>query len=277
METPRAPAIHKVTAVDVNQFIARRKRDGIANRTVNMCLNLLRVMFKHALMHNYATHNPMVEIKNLHEPFHDRPVLSMTDFNRLLNEAAKVDDPEFVVTWLKVRAYTGMRPSECVYLEWRDFDFARGQVIVRPKNGNPLKDGEFRAIPIHAALRPALVEWKRKWDEVMAKIGKPHDWVFYHPTHPEQRALGYRRSFERACKNAGLPDTTSYHLRHLFLSECVMAGCDLMAITMWAGHGSVRMLEKVYAHLAPRYHADQMAKVGFGGVGQVVPPAANAP
>jgi hypothetical protein len=37
-----------------------------------------------------------------------------------------------------------------------------------------------------------------------------------------------------------------------------------MAVTKWAGHGSVRMIEKVYGHLSPEYHADQMAKIDFG-------------
>lgn len=34
-------------------------------------------------------------------------------------------------------------------------------------------------------------------------------------------------------------------------------------IARWAGHGSVRMIEKVYGHLRHDYHAAQIAKIGF--------------
>lgn len=257
-------SIDKVTAPDINWFIRKRKGGGISNRTVNMTLNFLRVMFKHAIQNNYTAHNPMTQIKNLPEPFRDRPILSMDDFRRLLDEAAKLPDAEQLVVWLKVRAYSGTRPSECVYLEWRDIDFTRNQIIVRPKNGNPLKDGEFRAIPIHPELKPVLIAWRQRWEEIQGAIGTPHDWVFFYPADPTQRALGFRRSFMRACKNAGIPNTRSYDFRHFFISEAVMAGCELMAVAKWAGHGSVRMIEKVYGHLSPDYHVAQMAKIQFG-------------
>lgn len=42
-----------------------------------------------------------------------------------------------------------------------------------------------------------------------------------------------------------------------------MAGCEILVVCKWAGHGSVRMIEKVYGHLSPQYHADQIAKIQF--------------
>jgi integrase len=256
--------VHKITAADINWFIRQRKGEGISNRTVNMALNFLRVMFKHALMSNCVTFNPMTQVKNLPEPLKDRPILSMDDFNRLLLEAGKLDDPQQLLVWLKLRAYSGLRPSEAVYLEWPDINWERNLIIVRPKDGNRVKDGEFRAVPIHPELKPALLAWKSRWEEVQLAHGMPHKWVFFYPADPTQRALGFRRSFVRACKNAGIPNTRSYDFRHFFISEAVMAGCELMAIAKWAGHGSVSMIEKVYGHLRPEYHAAQIAKIGFG-------------
>ncbi len=142
-------------------------------------------------------------------------------------------------------------------------------VLVRPKVGpkavekNQVKDGQFRAIPIHPDLKPALMKWREIWESKQAQAGRTHDWIFFHPVFPDKRALGFRRSFEEACKNAGLPNMRSYDLRHFFISEAVMAGCELMIIARWAGHGSVRMIERVYGHLRPDYHAAQIAKIGF--------------
>lgn len=266
--------VHRITIADINAFIDQRKREDIANRTVNMCLNLLRVMFKRAIQYHYATHNPLDEVKNLKEVLHDRPILSMTEFRRLLDESAKLEgeqqDAEQLGIWLRVRGFTGVRPSEAVFLEWRDINWERNLIIVRPKSGpkacdkNQLKDGEFRAIPIHQDLKLALIRWKESWERIQTEHGHKHDWIFFHPKFPEQRALGFRRSFEAACKNAGLQGVRSYDFRHFFISEAVMAGCELMVIAKWAGHGSVRMIEKVYGHLSPKYHADQIAKIQFG-------------
>jgi integrase len=119
-------------------------------------------------------------------------------------------------------------------------------------------------IPIHQDLKLALIRWKESWERIQADHGNKHDGVFFHPKFPEQRALGFCRSFEAACKNAGLQGVRSYDFRHFFISEAVMAGCELMVIAKWAGHGSVRMIEKVYGRLSPKYHADQIAKIQFG-------------
>jgi integrase len=266
--------VHRITVADINRFIERRHGIGNANRTINMCLNLMRVVFKRALQYHYAAYNPMDEVKNLKEVLVDRPILSMSDFRRLLEEASKLDDTnqdaEQLVVWLKVRGFTGVRPSEAVFLEWRDIDWARNLVIVRPKVGpkavekNQVKDGRFRAIPIHPELKPALIKWREIWESKQAQAGRTHDWIFFHPVFPDKRALGFRRSFEEACKKAGLEGMRSYDLRHFFISEAVMAGCELMVIARWVGHGSVSMIEKVYGHLRPEYHAAQIAKIGFG-------------
>lgn len=265
--------VHRITIADINQYIDKRKREGISNRTVNMSLNLMRVMFKRALQYHYATHNPLDEVKNLREVVHDRPILSMTEFRRLLDEASKLDsvlqDSEQLVVWLKVRGFCGVRPSEAVFLQWRDINWERNLIIIRPKIGpkasdtNVLKDGEFRVIPMHDELRTALTQWRKTWERIQAKHGRKHDWIFFHPLYPDQRALGFRRSFEAACKKAGIPNTRSYDFRHFFVSEAVMAGCELLVIAKWTGHGSVRMIEKVYGHLSPKYHAEQIAKIRF--------------
>ena len=278
-------AMHRISVADINAFIEKRHRVGNSNRTINMCLNLMRVVFKRALQYNYATHNPLDDVKNLKEVLVDRPILSMEQFRRLLEEASKLDDTnqdaDQLGVWLRVRGFTGVRPSEAVFLEWRDIDWERNLVIVRPKIGpkavekNQVKDGQFRAIPIHPELKPALIKWREIWESKQAQVGRTHDWIFFHPVFPDKRALGFRRSFEEACKKAGLEGMRSYDLRHFFISEAVMAGCELMVIAKWAGHGSVRMIEKVYGHLRPDYHAAQIAKIGFAA--KITPSVQGAP
>jgi integrase len=82
------------------------------------------------------------------------------------------------------------------------------------KNGGPLKTGKFRVVEIHPALKTLLLEWRKQWEQHMAPIGTPHQWVIYYPDHPEQRSDGFKRSFERGRAAAGIPNFRSYDLRH---------------------------------------------------------------
>ena len=97
----------------------------------------------------------------------------------------------------------------------------------------------------------------------MAPIGTPHQWVFYYPDHPEQRAESFKRSFERARAAAGIPQFRSYDLRHYFISKAIMAGVDTFTIAKWAGHSSTQMIDQVYEHLTPEFRAGQMARIKF--------------
>lgn len=261
--------VHMLNVADISWFIKQRQKEGLLNRAINLDLNLIRVIMAHAMKYHYATFDPMSEIKNLKEVQKKRPTISADDFNRLIQEAKKLPNSLHLVTWLMVRGYTAVRPTEAVFLEWQDIDWKLRQIVIMPKEGpkeadrNDLKDGEYRYIPIHDDLYAALVEWRKEWERLQEEHGFKHDWVFIHPTNPHERARGFRRSFERACKNAGVP-SRSYQFRSFMLSQAVMSGCDLMAVSAWAGHSGVRVLEKHYLHLVPKYQAGEMAKIKFG-------------
>jgi len=85
----------------------------------------------------------------------------------------------------------------------------------------------------------------------------------FHPDHPEQRAEGFKRSFERARAAAGILQFRSYDLRHCFISKAIMSGVDTFTIAKWAGHSSTQMSDQVYGHLTPEFRAGQMARIKF--------------
>lgn len=168
-----------------------------------------------------------------------------------------------LVFWVKLRAITGLRPTESLFLEWQDVDLVNDQIFVRSKPGSPLKGGKFRVVEIHTSLKPLIVEWRQHWEQRMAPIGTPHQWVFYHPRYPEQRAISFKKSFENARDAAGVPDFRPYDLRHYFISKAIMSGVDIFTISKWAGHASTRMIEQVYGHLTPEFRAKQMGRINF--------------
>lgn len=74
-----------------------------------------------------------------------------------------------------------------------------------------------------------------------------------------ERADCFRRAFDKARQDAGLPQMTSHTLRHYFISQCVMSGIELFTIAKWVGHANTRMIEETYGHLNPEYRRGQMA------------------
>jgi integrase len=202
--------IDELQPSDILAFRTKRKQDGLSNRGVNIELTLVRQIFRFAATKGYTTANPTVGVKNLRETVKDHPLIPAEKLEQFIVEAGKTRTGFQLVCWIKLRALTGLRPSESLFLEWQDIDLVRNQMFVRSKDGSPLKGGKFRVVEIHPALKSMLVEWREHWEQKMAPVGTPHQWVFYHPSHPERRAVGFKRSFENARAAAGIPHFRPY-------------------------------------------------------------------
>ena len=76
-------------------------------------------------------------------------------------------------------------------------------------------------------------------------------YVFYDPVSgkPYQDV---KRSFNTACKRAGIRDFHFHDLRHTFASHLIMAGIDITTVKELLGHKTLTMTLS-YAHLAPSH------------------------
>jgi len=255
--------IDKIQPADIHAFIRKRKADDIGNRTVNIELNLMRNVFFYALQHQQILYSPMQTIKNLKEVVKDRECLSKDEFIRLTEATRKLPNSIQLLTWISTSAYTGLRPSEVIYLEWKDIYFDQDKIYVRPKNGNPLKTGKFRVVPLNPELKPILLTWKTEWDNIKGQSGHNHDWVFIYPADPTKRSQGFRKSFTHACRDAKVVPKSRYEFRHFFISQSIMQGIDLLTIATWVGHSSPQMIYKHYGHLSPSWQGEQMNRLSL--------------
>ena len=260
--------LSSITAADIHAYIAQRKGDGLANRSVNLELNTLRCIFRFALECQYVRENPVKEIKSLREPRHDHWIPTPEELARFAQEASTTPSGKVLTAWIWFMAYTGARPREALFVEWCDVDFERQQIVIKPKDGNPLKNGKARYVELHEELKTLLLAWREEWmrtfeDRARRHPGEttpPHDWVFYNPCDQLKRADSFSKGFKKARTSSMLPKMTPYTLRHFFVSYCVMNGIDFLTISRWVGHGSTHMIEQVYGHLTPEYRARQMGK-----------------
>lgn len=133
---------------------------------------------------------------------------------------------------------TGMRKSEILHLKWEEnIDLKHGFILLELT-----KNGERREVPINATVRETLVGLTRRLDVPYAfydpRTGKPYQDI--------------KRSFQGACRRAGIKDFHFHDCRHAFASRLVMAGVDLTTVKELLGHKTLNMTLR-YAHLAPTH------------------------
>ena len=118
-------------------------------------------------------------------------------------------------------------------------------------------------MPINDEARELLVKRLRRRDEICPESS----FVFFHETGRAgakigDRVLDLKKSFKRACSQAGISDFRIHDLRHTFASWLVMDGVPLYDVSKLLRHSNIRMTEK-YAHLAADHLQKAIANRGF--------------
>lgn len=255
--------ISRIAVGRIEDFRDCRLRAGKKPRTINLELVLLRCLFKFAMERGLAQVNPAKAVKDMKVPRTEKIIPTDEELRRLVEAAENTPSGRQMVVWVWVAALTGLRPSEQSFLEWGDIDFKKGTIAVLPKPGNPLKTGRWRPVEIHPMLTKVLGQWRIEWDQFFAEKKRTgeHSWVFFNPRKPGQRCDTFRKSFEDACKKAGLKGVTMYSMRHYFISKAIMSGVNRLTVAKWVGHASTMMIDQVYAHLSPEFRRGEMEKI----------------
>ena len=153
-------------------------------------------------------------------------------------------------------AFTGCRLSEANALEWRDIDFAAGEIVVRGDAETGTKNWELRRVPLIPDARGLFERMRseRARESLDAKVF---------------RVAECQKSLDRACKKVGADRITHHGLRHLFATRCIESAVDIPTVSRWLGHKDGGALAiKTYGHLRREHSNAQAAKVSFA---QVVP------
>lgn len=145
----------------------------------------------------------------------------------------------FVILGLK----TGSRSAVLFNLQWEQIDLERGVMDRRP--AGEVEVSNKRAPPVR--LGRSVVRLLRRWK---AKDGK-----IKHVVHYEGKPIQkLRRSWDAACKAAGLEDVSPHTLRHTRATWLMQEGIDPWEA---AGHlgMSMKVLETTYGKHSPDFQS----------------------
>lgn len=155
---------------------------------------------------------------------------------------------------LHVYYATGARTHELIDARVGDFQpTARTLVLGRHKRSKTLREPTPRTIMLNADAH-AILARRCEGRESNAVIfpnrnGKPYTSVLL----DDRFATVRRRAKVR-------DEITLYSFRHLWISEMLMAGVDVLLVAKMAGT-SVKMIETVYGHFRTQSYADAQAKL----------------
>jgi integrase len=142
---------------------------------------------------------------------------------------------------------TGMRKEELLSLKWEQI--RNGYIYL---SSAMTKGGKSRQIPVNDRLEEVLRALRQ---ETQLRSS----YVF--SDSQGKRWGNVRKSFESACRKAGLTDFRFHDLRHTFASWLVMAGADIRSVQELLGHASLAMTMR-YAHLAPGHLIKSINLIG---------------
>lgn len=176
----------------------------------------------------YLKAHPLKSVKFLKEPPGRLRYLTGEEMDALIAACSPHLKP-IVVTAL----HTGMRKSEILGLKWQDLDFGVRTIMV-----HQTKNNERRVIPMNRTLYEELRQLPRH-------LHSPY--VFCN--EQGERYDEVKRSFNTACRRAGIMDFHFHDLRHTFASHLVMNGLNLKTVQTLLGHKDIRMTLR-YSHLS---------------------------
>jgi excisionase family DNA binding protein len=240
-----------VSPLMIEKYKSKRLNEGIKPATVNRELSVLKRAFNLAISWDIADENPVEKVRFLRQPEPRERILTEDEEERLL-EACTGHLKPIVLTALK----TGMRKAEITDLRWDQVDLVNREIeVVRTKSGKK------RIIPVSEDLYRMLRSLRDREEN--------SDFVFqyvYQKTGKKRHLKYFRRSFENACRRAGIKGFTFHDLRHTFASRLVRAGVDLITVKDLLGHYSVKTTERyTHSNREQKRRAVEILDEGKGG------------
>lgn len=221
--------VDQITPLDVQNWKARRLKDGIRSHTLYNELKVLKTMFARLKDWGlYDGENPVIKLpKTVRRKI---VVLTPEEVQRYLDFCS---DRYYPIAATLV--FTGIRKGELLSLRWSDVDLMKMIIAIRADSS--LKNSKGREIPINSQLVPILRQLKRT-----------SEWVFTGKDGKSQLST-FDKSHRTARKKAGLHSLTIHTLRHTFASLALQAGFDVGAVSKLLGHSSIRVTMEIYHHL----------------------------
>jgi len=227
--------------IDVREYIALRKGDGVRNATINREIALLSSAINYAIREWDWELPNVAKGRKLKEDEGRTRWISREEAELLIQTAESEPKAQHLADFIRLALNTGCRSGELLGLEWRRVNLQERLLFLEADH---TKAGKRRSVPLNEMARQAILNRLR----FRAKHCPASPWVF--AKQDGTRITLVRRSFKTACRRAGIEDFNIHDLRHTCAAWLVGIGVPLAEVRDLLGHASVVVTER-YAHLSP--------------------------
>ena len=232
---------------------ALRYAKAMSPTRFNGALSYFRHVLKVAIENDVLHTDPTLAIKRMPVRGKELELPTRAQFTAFISEMRNGHsrDSNNCADLVQGLAYTGCRISEASQIEWRDVDFANGEILVRGDPQERTKNGEVRRVPMIAEARElfSAMRQSRADESGTAKVFLVRE---------SQNAIN------RSAKAVGMKRITHHDLRHFFATVSIESGVDIPTVSRWLGHkdgGALAM--RTYGHLRREHSIAQAQKVSF--------------
>jgi integrase len=228
--------ISQIVRADILRLIRDWESAGLSPRSIMNHLNVLRPVFKEAMLRDIITRNPMQDIKPPKAREVRRQPLTPDQCHALLESI----DPEYAYAIHFVLA-TGVRWSEFANMKIGDFKPLSNSVRITDSK----TEAGVREIPLEASDTWLISKHIADTGRNGADADSP---LFTSPNGKPLHHSNFRkRVFAPACKAAGLDSVTFHDLRRTHATMLVAQGNDAKVVQERMGHRSITTTLAFYA------------------------------
>jgi len=176
--------------------------------------------------------------------------LVLSDFGQIAQfiEDIQKDAPEPIVRLVMAGLMLGLRPEERYALDYEDFDFANGTVMVRnayvtvssKHGGNQLKSTKTKLSKRLIPMPQPFIDWFYWEDEGSGPWIKNRDGNRLSPSTGRKMWARYLRD------HPDLPQVTLENMRHSFATSCLHAGMNVEDLSRMLGHSDINTTFRRY-------------------------------
>jgi len=245
--------------VDINHamltaYVAKRQGEGVKPATIRYELGILGRAYNLAMKAGMLVTRPLlpqVKVSNARKGF-----VTEEEFGRLLERLPVDLAPAIAFLYT-----TGWRIGEVRALKWSAVNWAEGVVRIE---ADATKNEEARTFPFaaHEKLRGLLEAQHAVVMDMQRRGAAVIPWVF--PRADGRQLYMFRRSWDRACKLAGIPGRVPHDMRRSAVRNLERAGISRSVAMKLTGHKTEAVYRR-YAIVSESDLAEAVKKLGSRG------------
>lgn len=218
--------ICQISIFDLENYKSYRLKT-VSRSTCNIDIRTLKASFNLAKNWGMIEVNPAEKVKQFRIVEKEILCFSKEEIELIIDT---IDDDE-ILKIVKFALNTGLRISELINLQIRDFNRREKIIEIRNKYEFKTKSKRNRKIPLN---QTAL-------DIAENCPGNPDDYMFKNSCKRKFSKDHLTRMFKKYLRKAELPEKFHFHcLRHTFITELIKKGVNINYVKELAGHSDIK-------------------------------------